>query len=155
MGKVSKSGLGFGLGLSPQGSITQSNLDNKVKQLISKEPQPFNSKNFSFDESKSKYDGYLLDLNHKDGGSKAKYLKDVLGYNKGDGQALHNAIGEAIDGELPNSVEQTKFGQKYTFNTKIRGKDGSYKSANVVVVVQNDNGKVTWRTITLYPGKKD
>lgn len=82
-------------------------------------------------------------------------LRKQLGYNKGDGQALHNAIGEAIDGKLPNSVEQTKFGQKYTFNTKIRGKDGSYKSANVVVVVQNDNGKVTWRTITLYPGKKD
>jgi len=41
------------------------------------------------------------------------------------------------------------------FRQKIRGKDGSYKSANVVVVVQNDNGKVTWRTITLYPGKKD
>ena len=41
------------------------------------------------------------------------------------------------------------------FRQKIRGKDGSYKSANVVVVVQNDNGKVTWRTITLYPEKKD
>lgn len=78
-----------------------------------------------------------------------------MGYNKGDGHALHDAIGDAIDGKLPNSVEQTKFGQKYTFNTKIKGKDGSYKSANVVVVVQNDNGKVTWRTITLYPGKKD
>ena len=155
MGRSKNGGLGFGIGSSPQGSITQSNLDDKIKQLMSKEPKLFSSRNFSFSESQSKYEGYLLDLNHKDGGSKAKYLKDVLGYNKGDGQALHNAIGDAIDGKHPTSIEQTKFGQKYTFNTKIRGKDGTYKPANIVVVVQNDNGKTTWRTITLYPGKKD
>ena len=33
--------------------------------------------------------------------------------------------------------------------------NGTHKTANVVVVVQNDNGKITWRTITLYPDKKD
>ena len=37
MGKTSKSGLGIGVGTSPQGSITQSELDNKIKELITKD----------------------------------------------------------------------------------------------------------------------
>ena len=77
-----------------------------------------------------------------------------MGYKQGDGEKLHNAIADAINGKLPNVVTKTNFGVKYTFNIKIRGNDGNYNSANVVVVVQNDKGKVTWRTITLYPGKK-
>ena len=32
MGKTSKSGLGIGIGSSPQGSITQNEFDNKVKE---------------------------------------------------------------------------------------------------------------------------
>lgn len=155
MGKTSKSGLGIGVGSSPQGGITQSDFDDKVRELTSDEPKPFDSSKFDYEESDPKYDGYLLNLDHPDGGSKAKFLKDVLGYKTGNGKLLHNAIGEAINGKLPNVVERTKFGLKYTFNTKIKGKDGAYKSANVVVVVQNDNGKTTWRTITLYPDKKD
>lgn len=34
MGKTSKSGLGIGVGTSPQGSITQSDFDDKVKELL-------------------------------------------------------------------------------------------------------------------------
>ena len=37
MGKTSKSGLGVGVGTSPQGSITQSDFDNKVKEQLKKE----------------------------------------------------------------------------------------------------------------------
>ena len=154
MGKTKNSGLGIGIGSSPQGSIAQAEFDDKVKELTSNEPKPFDSSKFSYEESKLKYDDYILKLDHPDGGSKAKFLKDVLGYKKGDSKELHKSIGEAINGKIPNVVEQTKFGLKYTFNTKIKGKDGNYKSANVVVVVQNDNGKTTWRTITLYPNKK-
>ena len=155
MGKTSKSGLGIGVGSSPQGSITQGDFDNKVNELTSNELKPFDSSKFDYKESEPKYDGYLLKQDHPDGGSKAKFLKEVLGYKIGDGKILHEAIGEAINGKMPNVVEQTKFGLKYTFNTKIKGKDGTHKTANVVVVVQNDNGKITWRTITLYPDKKD
>ena len=81
--------------------------------------------------------------------SKAKFLKETLGYGKGDGKALHSAISDAIDGKVPNSVEETKF------DTTIKGKDGAYHHANVTVVVQNDHGKTTWRLITVTPGKKD
>ena len=40
-------------------------------------------------------------------------------------------------------------------NTKIKGNDGKYHHANVTVVIQQDNGKTTWRLITITPGKKD
>lgn len=155
MGKTIKSGLGIGVGSSPQGSITQSDFDNKVKELISNEPKPFDSSKFDYKESEPKYDGYLLKLNHVDGGSKAKFLKDVLGYEKGDGKKLHDAIGQAIDGKIPNKVKNTEFGTKYNFDVRLKGKDGNFHSTNVTVVVQNDNGKTTWRLITLTPGKKD
>ena len=115
----------------------------------------FDSKLFSYEESEPKYDGYLLDANHPIGGSKAKFLKETLGYGKGDGKALHSAISDAIDGKVPNSVEETKYGTKYKFDTTIKGKDGAYHHANVTVVVQNDHGKTTWRLITVTPGKKD
>lgn len=115
----------------------------------------FDSSTFSYPESEKKYDGYLLDENHPKGGSKAKFLKDVLGYQKGDGPALHNAIGEAINGTKPVSTEKTPYGIKAEFHTTIKGKDGTFRDAKVVVIVQNDNGKTTWKLITLYPGKKD
>ena len=37
MGKTSKSGLGIGIGSSPQGSVIQSGFDNKVNELIKKD----------------------------------------------------------------------------------------------------------------------
>ncbi len=155
MGKIYKSGLGIGVGSSPQGSIEQCKFDNKVKELIGKELKPFDSSKFDYKESEPKYDGYLLKSDHVDGSSKAKFLKDVLGYETGDGQKLHNAIGRAIDGKIPTKVKNTNFGTKYNFDIKLKGKDNNFHSANVIVVVQNDNGKTSWRLITLIPGKKD
>lgn len=37
MGKISKSGLGIGVGTSPQGSITQNEFDNKVNSMLREE----------------------------------------------------------------------------------------------------------------------
>lgn len=122
---------------------------------MSKEPKLFDSSKFDYKESEPKYDGYLLKLDHKNGGSKAKFLKDVLGYEKGDGKKLHEAIGKAIDGRLPDSVENTKYGIKHNYKVKLTAKDGSTYMANVTIVVQNDNGKATWRLITITPDKKD
>ena len=154
MGKTNRSGLGVGTGSSPQGSLSQGNVDTKVKELT-KKLKPFDSTFFSYQESIPKYDGYLLNLDHSIGVFKAKFLKETLGYRTGDGFKLHTAIGQAIDGKIPSKVETTPFGTKYNFNTNLKGNDGKYRSANVTVVVQNDNGKTTWRLITLTPGKKD
>ena len=155
MGKTIDGGLGSGIGAASQTSIFQTDFNAHVSKLFSKEPKPFDSSKFSYADSESKYDGYLLKNDHKDGGSKAKFFNQVLGYKKGDGKALHNAVSEAINGKLPNVVKKTDFGTKYNFNVKIKGKDGNYHSANVTVVVQNDHGKTTWRLITIIPGKKD
>ena len=121
MGKTSRSGLGVGTGSSPQGSLSQGNVDAKVNELT-KNLKPFDSSKFDYGESKAKYEGYLLDLSHYIGGSKAKFLKDTLGYEKADSYKLHQAIGEAIHGKVPNKVEVTTFGTKYNFNTKLKGK---------------------------------
>lgn len=43
MGKTSKSGLDIGVGSSSQGSITQSDFDNKVRELTNDEPEPLDS----------------------------------------------------------------------------------------------------------------
>lgn len=79
---------------------------------------------------------------------------EVLGYKSGDGEKLHKAILDEIKNKQPDNVENTNYGVKYTFNTSIKGLNGKYEQANVIVVVQNDSGKVTWRIVTLYPGKK-
>ena len=156
MGKTRNSGLGFGTGSSPQGNIFQGNAEEKIKRIADDiKTSKFDASLLSFDESKKKYDAYLLNLDHPEGGSKAKFLKETLGYQSGDSEKLHNAIKEAIDGKIPNSVEKTNYGTKYNFDVSLKGNNGKYESANVTIVVQNDNGKTIWRIITIVPGKKD
>ena len=113
-----------------------------------------NESNFSYNESLNKYEKYLLDLNHEDGGSKAKFLMEALGYKLGDGEKLHKAILDAIKNKNPDGIETTEYGTKYKFNVSIKGVGGKYEQANVIVVTQNDNGKAEWRIVTLYPGRK-
>ena len=96
---------------------------------------------------------YLLNLDSVKGKSKAKFLKDVLGYGKGDGKQLHNALINAISGKEPSKVTKTDYGIKYEYDVKIGGKNGT--TAKVIVVYQRDNGKDSYRIITLYPGKKE
>lgn len=113
----------------------------------------WNMTNFPLSDSVDKYETYLLNLNHVDGGPKAKFLKEVLGYTNGDAAALHAAVMNAINGVDPSSTEKTAFGVKYVYNTKLVGKNGN--SANVVIVIQKDNGSNTWRVITIHPDDKD
>lgn len=159
MGRYYKTGIGKGIGSSPQTTLENQEYENKVNELESSHNKTdafvnVNETNFPFTESADKYDNYLLDVNHKKGGSKAKFLMEVLGYKSGDGEKLHKAILDEIKNKQPDNVENTNYGVKYTFNTSIKGLNGKYEQANVIVVVQNDSGKVTWRIVTLYPGKK-
>ncbi|MBR2508058.1 MAG: hypothetical protein IKB70_14520 [Bacilli bacterium] len=152
MGKTRNTGLTTNSKGNPNDETNS--VDTKLEELSVKNT-PFNSSNLSYVDSANKYENYLLDKNHKDGGSKAKFLSETLGYNKGDGVKLHNAISEAINGKTPDTVTKTIYGTKCTFSTKIKGNDGKYHHANVIVVIQQDNGKTTWRLITIMPGKKD
>ena len=61
----------------------------------------------------------------------------------------------SIIGKQPTKTEITNFGTKHTYHTKLIGKDGKSVSANVVVVIQKDNGRITYKIVTVYPDKKE
>lgn len=104
--------------------------------------------------SKKKTEGYLLNPNHPKGFSKAKFMKEVLGYSQNDSKLFHKNVVDSLIGKTPTKSETTPFGTKHTFNTKLMGKDGKSASANVVVVIQKDNGRITHKIVTVYPDKK-
>lgn len=104
--------------------------------------------------SKKKTEGYLLNINHPVGGSKAKFMKEVLGYSQDDSKLFHKNIVASLIGKSPTKSETTQFGIKHTYHTKIIGKSGKSVSANVVVIIQKDNGRITHKIITVYPNKK-
>ena len=105
--------------------------------------------------SKKKTEGYLLNENHPTGGSKAKFMKEVLGYSKEDSKLFHNNVVSAIKDKVPSKTETTKYGTKHTYHTNLIGKNGSEVSANVVVIIQKDNGRTTYKIVTVYPDKKE
>lgn len=102
-----------------------------------------------------KMNNYLLNLDHPKGGSKAKFLHDVLGYQAGDGRLLYDNIRQALKGLKPIEIKDTPFGLRYLYDARLPGRNEESVSAKVVVVLQRDNGKTTWKIITLYPGRKD
>lgn len=104
--------------------------------------------------SKKKTEGYLLNINHPKGGSKARFMKDVLGYSSTDSKLFHKNIVKSIIGKTPDKTEVTPFGTKHTYKTTLIGKAGESVSANVVVVIQKDNNRSTYKIVTVYPDKK-
>lgn len=104
--------------------------------------------------NKKKTEGYLLNSNHPVGGAKAKFMKDVLGYSQNDSKLFHKNIVSSLIGKVPNKSETTHFGIKHTYNTTLIGKSGESVKANVVVVIQKDNGRITYKIVTIYPDRK-
>jgi hypothetical protein len=105
-----------------------------------------------YDSTKIK--DYLLNENHPVGGSKARFMREVLGYSVDDAELFFKNVVTAIKGKVPASSNMTPYGQKYTYHTYLVGKDGAKVKANIVVVIQKDNQKTTYRIITVYPDKK-
>lgn len=105
--------------------------------------------------SKKKTETYLLNESHPVGGSKAKFMKEVLGYEKTDSKLFHKNIISAIIGKSPDKSNKTDYGLKHTYNVKLIGKNGKSVNANVVIVIQKDNGRKTYKTVTVYPDKKE
>lgn len=101
-----------------------------------------------------KTEGYLLNINHPKGVSKAKFMKDVLGYSSADSKLFHKNIVKSIVGKTPDKSENTPFGIKHTYKTRLIGKTDESVRANVVVVIQKDNSRITYKIITVYPDKK-
>ena len=81
-------------------------------------------------------------------------MRDVLGYTTKDSQLFHKSVVKAIIGKEPAKTTQTNYGLKHTYHTTLTGKDGTKVQANVVVVIQKDNKRVTYKIVTVYPDKK-
>lgn len=102
----------------------------------------------------NKMENYLLNNKHPEGKSKAKFLKDVLGYKSGDGKILHDNLVKSILNKKPAKVENTSYGIKYTYKIKFVGKNNKEITANVVCIFQKDSGQTKYRLITVYPDKR-
>ena len=141
-----------------QESFEQLNSESQAKE---NEKRVFSKRNAPIQKpgdlrySRKKTEQYLLNRNHPQGGSKARFMEDVLGYNRPDSRRFHKAIVESVIGRTPNKTQQTQFGLKHTYNTVVKGKNGKYTSANVVVVIQKDNNRTTYKIITVYPDRRD
>lgn len=105
--------------------------------------------------SAKKIQGYLLNTNHPKGGPKAVFMRDVLGYTNKDSKTFHNNVVKAIINREPNNTIQTQYGIKHTYHTSLIGKSGNSVSANVVVIVQKDKKRITYKIVTVYPDKKE
>ena len=100
--------------------------------------------------SKKKTEGYLLNP-----ASKAKFMREVLGYKQSDAKIFHKNVISSIIGKQPSKTEETSYGTKLTFQTKLKGINGKQVSANIVVVIQKDKGRKTFKIVTVYPGEKE
>ena len=127
---------------------------NGEKRKINSISKPI-SKRGDVRYSAKKTQGYLLNTNHPKGGSKAKFMRDVLGYTTSDSKMFHNNVVNSIINREPTKTVQTKYGLKHTYHTTLIGKDCKSVSANVVAVVQKDNKRVTYKIVTVYPDKKE
>lgn len=105
--------------------------------------------------SQKKTEGYLLNTEHPKGGSKAKFMKDVLGYTQSDSHLFHKNVVDAITNKTPEKTVNTPYGLRHTYHTELIGKNGNKVKANVVVVIQKDNGRTTYKIVTVYPDKKE
>lgn len=114
---------------------------------------PIRNKN-DVEYSKNKMENYLLNNGHPKGKSKAKFLKDVLGYKSGDGKILHDNLVKAVLNKKPVKVENTSYGIKNTYKIKLVGKNNEEVTANVVCIFQKNSGETKYRIITVYPDKR-
>jgi hypothetical protein len=105
--------------------------------------------------NQKKTEGYLLNTEHPKGGSKAKFMKDVLGYTQSDSHLFHKNVVDAITNKTPEKTVNTPYGLRHTYHTELIGKNGNKVKANVVVVIQKDNGRTTYKIVTVYPDKKE
>lgn len=158
MGRIGNSGLAHGRSGSPQTTTEQSNYQNKVEELnnVNKiATTKFEKDNLDYEMSKIKIETYILNQNHPDGGSKAKFFIETLGYSTSNPKQFYDNLSAAIADKIPYKVRKTEFGIVCEFHEKIKGVNGKYEYANIIASIQKDNWKDKYRIITAYPDKKE
>ena len=154
------SGMRSGISSGTVGTQSTFYQNNSILQAITNEETVVNNnvpiqKPGDLRYSRKKTEEYLLNKSHPKGGSKASFFENVLGYRTQDSRAFHKAIVASIIGQSPTSTTKTEFGIKHRYNVTIQGKNQNYVSANVVVVIQKDTHRITYRIITVYPDVKE
>ena len=129
MGKTNRSGLGIGVGSSPQGSIMQSDHDNKIKELLTKDDMlkplidakvKFNADDVLF-VTKDKSDQLIwLEKGNDDAG-----LNHILNKHANDFFVKHNVSKENIASHIKEIV--TNGNIEYSRLTMRRNREGIEK----------------------------
>ena len=92
---------------------------------------------------------YLLDVNHRDGGAKARFLL-ARGFSPSGWRAFAEAIARhPIDNPIQDA-EATEFGMKVMVRCRVRTPDGTDPCIMTVWMVE-DSG--TSRLVTAYPSR--
>lgn len=78
-------------------------------------------------------------------------MKNVFGYSQSDSKLFHKNVVNPIMGKTPAKTKTSKFGVKHTYKTKLLSKNGNSVTATVVIVIQKDNGRITYKIVAVYP----
>lgn len=100
---------------------------------------------------KEKIFNYLLNINHSEGGPKAKYFIETLGISQNDWKYLSNQITDAMKDAILFRLENNQYGIKHRAIIKIKGRNG--KTAFLETGWEITEGKSA-RLLTAYPYSK-
>lgn len=95
--------------------------------------------------------GYLLNANHPEGGSKARWFESI-GYRLDDPLRLETDLLELVRHSDDFAIEQSSFGVKYEVRGTITSPQGV--PANIVTVWIQEPGTQGPRLVTAVPGRK-
>ena len=93
---------------------------------------------------------YLLDPDHPEGGSKARYFRS-LGYSRLAWRRLESDLRSAHESKRIKNDVQTVYGDKYRLVSRITGPNG--RSAIIVTVWIVREGESFARLVSAHPGK--
>lgn len=95
---------------------------------------------------------YLLNLNHKDGGSKAKFFEQELAISSKDSDFLKSQLIDGLSAASLAKVNLTQHGLKFEAILPIKGINGSAATLKTVWIVRPGERA---SLVTALPGKKD
>ena len=101
---------------------------------------------------KKKIKDYLLNLDHPDGKSKAKFFAEILGIKREDWEYLIDQISEAMKDAIIFKVTNKKHGISHAALINIRGRNNRTTIIETGWIVETNN---RFRLITAYPYKQD
>lgn len=102
----------------------------------------------------AKVKDYLLNMEHPEGGSKARWLKEALGYGPAEAEALTQQLIEGARGQPVVEVTQGPWGTRYVVVVFVEGIGArTGRAGKMKTVWQVDTGQTAPRLITAVPAR--